>query len=168
MGHEALGHREEEAGVRQARIIVEEEQQFAGDEGYAGIAARWDTEVLHEAKGPDSVGDTDRLPAVADDDDVELDAILGEERCDAGGEFSGAPAHGEDNHRERGALDGASGRIVRHRSRLDDRIEARCPITVTTPNTRSPATSTRVATRSPAATSMTDATSASSVSSTEW
>ena len=109
MDREALGHREEEAGVRQARIIVEEEQQFAGDEGYPGIAARRDTEVLREAKGPDSVGDTDWLPPVADHDDVEINALLGEERCDAGGEFGRSRTHREDDDPVRGAPGGASG-----------------------------------------------------------
>ncbi len=71
-----LCHAHQRRVVRQPCVIVKEEQELAVDVRNSGIAAGRDSEVLRQPELLDLVRYAFRLPAVADADDVEVDALL--------------------------------------------------------------------------------------------
>ncbi len=143
-------HAGERVGRGEAGVVVEEEQQLAADRADAGVAPGRDAAVLLER---------DRahvqpfgLPAVADDDDVELHAGLGGQRVERRRQLGRPAALGQHD-----AAD--------HRRRSEVRIATRCPSAVIAVITTSAITSTREPIRSPATASTIAAASASIVAS---
>ena len=59
--------------IRQAGIVIEEEEQLAIDLGYASISARRDSEILRQRQGLHLLRKPCRNPAIPDDDDIDLD-----------------------------------------------------------------------------------------------
>ena len=79
----------------QRRVVIEEEQQVARHQRHAGIAAGRNAEVLRQSVRLDPVGQSGRLPPVADDHDVQVDITLSQQRAQAAVEVSRAVAHGQ-------------------------------------------------------------------------
>ena len=101
-----------------ARVVVEEEQEFAARLIGAGIARGGDAEVLGEPERARPRRQRQRLRAVEHDHHVELDAALRAQRVECEREHVGTAAGREDDAAER------------HLRRLDVRIASRCPTTV--------------------------------------
>ena len=71
-----LCHPHQGSVIGKPGVVVEEEQEFSVDVGNTCIPASGDTEVLRQPELLDLVRDAFRLPAIADTDDVEVDAFL--------------------------------------------------------------------------------------------
>ena len=115
-------------------------------------AAGRDPDVLGQVQRAHARRQPRRLPAVADDDDVELDVALAEERVRGEPQVIGPPA------REHDACEARA-----HRRRLEARMATSRPVAMSAARGTSAMTSARVPVRSPTAVSTTAAASASSV-----
>ena len=92
IGGELLSDPRQRVRLRQARVVVEEEQQLAADVRDAEVAPRGDALVGLPLDAADAVRQPARRPAVADHDHVEVDALLCEQRLESPAQLFGALA----------------------------------------------------------------------------
>src|SRR5699024_2303331 len=95
-----LCHAHQRRVVRQPCVIVKEEQELAVDVRDSGITACRDSEVLRQSQFLDLVRYAFRLPTVSDTDDVEIDALLRQQRLESSVEVVQSLALAENDNAE--------------------------------------------------------------------
>ena len=96
-----LCHAHQRRVVGKPSVIIEEEEELAVDVGDARIATSRDSEILRQPQLLDLVRNAFRLPAIPHADDVEVDALLRQQRFEPTIEVVQSLALAENNDTER-------------------------------------------------------------------
>src|SRR5437588_8127878 len=151
--HELGGDSCESVVLREARIVVEEEQELAARMCDACVPATGDADVLREPHASNAGREAVRPPAVSDHDHVDVDVALSKQGVDGTAQLGGAATLAENDAGDA------------QRSRLEVRIASRWPAAVTAATGSRASSRTREPARSPAIASTIAAVNASSVNS---